>query len=340
MAEHKQTKRAEALGLAEELLTDIELSRISPTDMARRASRLARLLDDDDATEWLRFEVEGWPKREAGMDASGSRAARRSGRMYYDAEKKCEFASTAPLGQLGMNVQASLAQVAAASDPDVSLHSANPNQMVFAPKGNQRERSVVRNLVGEQQGVIERVVGAIHAYVSAKHVELRFGSAVESAFEVVRADVDQKIVELVPDAMGKLSAAFENATSGNPEDWAAAAATCRRLVKACADALRPPGDPVEGREMTDDKYVNRLVDWIAQQSGGRTERGMITGDLEHLCRRLDAVEQAGHKGAHAEVSRVEASRFVTGTYLTIGDILRLRAEGEGAPVGNYDAVSV
>jgi hypothetical protein len=34
---------------------------------------------------------------------------------------------------------------------------------------------------------------------------------------------------------------------------------------------------------------------------------------------------AGHKGAHAEVSRFDASRFVTGTYLLLGDILRIGA---------------
>ena len=51
---------------------------------------------------------------------------------------------------------------------------------------------------------------------------------------------------------------------------------------------------------------------------------MIGSDLEYLGHRLDAALDAGHKGAHAEVDRYEASRFVAGTYLLLGDVLRLR----------------
>jgi hypothetical protein len=54
------TRRQEALVLAEELLSDIELSRISRPDVPRKASRLARLLDDQDAIAWLRYDVGGY----------------------------------------------------------------------------------------------------------------------------------------------------------------------------------------------------------------------------------------------------------------------------------------
>jgi hypothetical protein len=76
--------------------------------------------------------------------------------------------------------------------------------------------------------------------------------------------------------------------------------------------------------MTDARYINRLVDWIANQAKSKTMADMITADLEYLGRRFDAIDDAGHKGAHTEVDRVDASRFVAGTYLLLGDILRLR----------------
>lgn len=120
-----------------------------------------------------------------------------------------------------------------------------------------------------------------------------------------------------------LSAAFENATSNNPEHWANAAGTCRRLVKAVADALRPPGPDVDGRKMGKGNYVNRLIDWITENSDSDTSATMITADLSYLGKRLDAADAAGQKGAHAEVDRFDASRFITGTYLVLGDVLRL-----------------
>jgi hypothetical protein len=163
---------------------------------------------------------------------------------------------------------------------------------------------------------------AIRSFDSARLYRLHF--------EVVRAQVDAQLAQLVPGALPKLAAAFENVTSANPEDWASAAATCRRLLKAAADALRPPGEPVNGREMTDVRYINRLVDWITKQAQSEAAADMIASDLEHLGRRLDAVNIAGHKGAHAEVDRLDASRFVAGTYLLLGDILRLQADSLNA----------
>src|SRR6266487_3469047 len=144
----------------------------------------------------------------------------------------------------------------------------------------------------------------------------------ETAFDVVRAHVDMAIAELVPDAPGKLSAAFENAASDNPEHWANAASTCRRLLKAAADSLRPPGPDVEGRQMGDPQYINRLMDWIKRNGTSDTGAALVSTDLEDLGRRLGAANKAGHRGAHAEVSRVEASGAITGTYLLLGDILR------------------
>lgn len=70
-----------ALSLAEELLGEIELSDISPVAMVRKASRLARLLDDSDATAWLTFEVTGYPDKGDGLPADAVAAAKRSGRL-------------------------------------------------------------------------------------------------------------------------------------------------------------------------------------------------------------------------------------------------------------------
>lgn len=159
---------------------------------------------------------------------------------------------------------------------------------------------------------------------------LRFGAAAESAFEVVRKEVDAALANLIPDALAKLAAAFESAASGDPEHWANAASTCRRALKSAADRLRPPGEPKGERLMSDPAYVNRLVDWVVSRPGSNTAKSLIFADLEYLGRRLDAADAAGHKGAHGEVDRFEASRFLVGTYLLLGDLVRLGAGSEGA----------
>lgn len=61
---------------------------------------------------------------------------------------------------------------------------------------------------------------------------------------------------------------------------------------------------------------------------------MTTTEPAHLGERLDAADGAGHKGAHSEVTRYDASRLLTGTYLLLGDILTLK---EGAAQAQVEA---
>lgn len=318
------SRREAALELAEELLGDIELSRVSPPDLARKASRLARLLDDADALSWLSFETGGYPQ--GGLSAAAVAAARRSGRQAEDSDSGESQYWTGSLDALQGRVDAGLVHLQSAVDRPVSVSSANPHQTVFAPPGNAQERTNLSDSIVKQRAIIGAVVGALHSYVAEKEVELRFGSAVEGAFSNVRSVVDSRIADLVPEAAVMLAAAFENASSGNSEHWANAASTCRRLLKAVADALRPAGSPANGRAMTDDKYINRLVDWIVGQGGvGGTFKDVVTSDLENFGKRLDALDDAGHKGAHSTVTQYDASRFIAGVYLLLGDILAIRA---------------
>ena len=142
---------------------------------------------------------------------------------------------TSPLGRLQLDIDTGRANLEALAGV------ASGEWAMGVEVSRQRERQAVRKSISETQAIIDQVVGSIHEYVLTRYEELRFGSAVQTAFEVVRNEVDAKIAALVPDALPMLNAALENATSDNPEQWANAASTCRRLLKVVADAVRPPG---------------------------------------------------------------------------------------------------
>ncbi|UOZ04636.1 hypothetical protein [Amycolatopsis sp. WQ 127309] len=326
------SRREAALTLAEEILSDIELSRLPAPQIVRKASRLARLSDDVDAVDWLSQEVSGFDLVNDKLTASGIRAAKRSRReAKTSSEEGGPTYWSSNLNRLQADIDAGKIHLQAAIDRDLSISSANPKQVVVSPPGNAKERVAISNTIRRSEELLGRIVGSVYIYVSKKEIELRFGAAIEDAFTTVRNEVDGRIAQLAPSAATKLSAAFENAASGNPEHWANAASACRRLLKAIADELRHPGEPVDGRPMTDDKYINRLIDWIVSQHAvGDTLKDVVTSDLEDFGKRIDAFDDAGHKGAHAEVTKYEASRFITGAYLLIGDILRLWAEVKSA----------
>jgi hypothetical protein len=322
---HADTRREEARRVADQLLSDIELAGITPRDAVLRGSRLARLLDDTDAIEWLGYEIRGYPTT---LTPEAAQAARRSARDVVGEDGQVRYWTQA-VGALQAQTKSAMEQLG-------SISGTVSGDWAYRVELDRRaERATLNQAVVTNQQILDGVVGRLHEYASTKYQELRFGAAAETAFELLRTEVDQAIGETVPDALPMLSAAFENAGSDNPEHWAAAAATCRRLLKLVADALKPAGSDVhkDGRtiHMGDGNYVNRLIDWIASNTQSQTTAEVVTADLAFLGRRLDAVDGAGQKGAHASVSKLEASRFITGTYLVLGDILRLKVlHPEGA----------
>ena len=311
------SKREEALRLAEELLADIELERIKPASVARKASRLARLIDDVKAIEWLGFEVSGYPNSTSGkLTAAEWTAAGKSGRHYVRTDKgvSTTLATTVTLSQLQAGTESS----------KIRLESSDAT--------NFYERNTQQNTYSSNVNVIEKVIGAIYQYTSSVYQELRFGSAVSTAFDNLRSTVDRQISSLVPGATPILTTALENAQTDDPEQWRNAAQACRDLVKATADSLRPPGPDVNGLgkriiKMGDSNYVNRLIDWIDSKTSSKTKKGLVASDLEHLGDRLDAATDSGNKGAHAAVTKLDASRFIVGTYILLGDILSLNGDG-------------
>src|SRR5579872_6147066 len=265
------SRRSEALTLAEELLGDIEYSRLPPSDIAKKASRLARLLDDEEAMAWLRYEVAGYtPTTQGFMTDSELVAAQRSRRLSSakDADPRYDIQS---LGQLETSVEAAKASLAALTGSPAS------GEMALRVEDSRRDqRYAIWTRLVELRRRIDGVLGAIHEYAAARYQELRFGDTVESAFDRIRARVDADIAALVPGALPRLSAAFENTSSTSPEHWANAASTCRRLLKEVADVLRPAGPDVDGRKMGDENYINRLIDWLVSQSMSDTTRDTLT----------------------------------------------------------------
>ena len=211
--------------LAEELLVDIELGRIDPMSVVRKASRVARLLDDAASMQWLAYEMTGYPSP---LDADAAAAARRS---YRYADDRTQY-YTEMLGQLQSTIDAATIDLGAGSGD-----TSDSNYAVIVETNKANRRQGLQQMIAERRTVLDRVLGGVHLWVAARYQELRFGSAVESAFDVVRREVDGTIAAFVPEALPMLSGAFENASSDNPEHWQNASSTCRRLLMTAADKL-------------------------------------------------------------------------------------------------------
>ena len=331
---------AEALLLSDELLRDVELSRTPLALAALKASRLARLLNDFDHQTIFRYEVSGYPSTANGLTRENWRLAGIAGRQFEEKEKDGtvkQYAYCEAIEVLEQTSQSSLAHLAAARDPDVSLASSNPQQFVWAPAGNEWERNRARAAANKAAIRLAARRGFMHDYVLQTHYQLKFSGAASDVFARIREAVDDRVGSTVPAAVQKFAAVHDNLRSDNPEDWSNAVHSCRRILQDLADAVFPPTQDRVGSEagnqrtikLGPDSYINRLVCYCQDRATSDRYRQLVGSHLSFLGDRLDAVFAAAQKGSHASVLRDEADRYVVYTYMLVGDILGLASSAAG-----------
>lgn len=325
------------------MLRNIELSELPLSSVALRAARLARLLNDFDFQRIFEFEVSGYPHGPTGLPPESWRLAAVAGRQYQERKSITKelalFAYTESIEELEQQIRTSEAALTAAADRNVSISSSNPNQMIFAPPGNSVERLGVKNAAARAAKRLASRRAMIYAYVLRRHYELQFSGTADDIFTRIRDRVDASVSLLVPDAVQRFNAVYDNLRSENQEDWSNAVHSCRRILQDLADVLFPPSDQVRERmkggkqvsiKLGREQYINRIVAYVEDHAGSRRYEAIVGSELAFLGDRLDAVFRAAQKGSHDTiVTRSEADRYVLSTYLIIGDVLGL---GEPIPL--------
>ena len=127
--------------------------------------------------------------------------------------------------------------------------------------------------------------------------------------------VNEKLSVICPEAINKFVSVYNNVDSRNPEDWANAVHSCRRIIKDVADKLYPATDvPIEvGKrtiELTDDKYINRLIQFIYSKSLSKSYSSVVGSTLASIGERIDSINNAVCKGTHTEINQQEAERYI------------------------------
>ncbi len=326
----------EALALSEDILKNIELIEMPLANISLKASRLARLLNDFDSQKIMEYEASGYPSTPDGVHPDVYRLAVAAGREYQQKNEKTgeiqNYIYTTSIEELEQEVKSTDAALAAARDPDVSISSANPYQRVWNPAGNKFERNTIRSSAARAQRHLSARRSFIYSYVLRRYHELRFSGIADDIFSRIREKVDSVIGERVPDAVQKLAAVYENLQSENPEDWANAVHSCRRILQELANVLYPARADIEKKvnrkkrtiKLGADNYINRLIAFLEEKADSERFKEIVGSHLRYMGDRLDSIFRADQKGSHAIVTKDEADRYVVYTYLVVGDILMLQ----------------
>lgn len=333
MTSERRSAAQEILGLARELLDDIELSRLDAASLLLKATRLARLADANESfRSFLDWEVRGYPSG----DLPGQWMAY-IGR-WTDAARTQGY--WIPLAQVDSTMAAFEAELATLRVPDISIdesiHSANPNQYlpargILQPSPAQAAQNVVTTVTnrasalvaatGTLSGIRSRVLGTIHQFVTSEYHERAFSRMTENVFELYKSRIDPLLAETCADVFERIPSIAERLAEGDTEAISHALTSCRRMIDGFADAVYPPregtidldGEPVE---LNARNTRARLVAYIRERTDSEHLRKKYRQSLNNLHNRVSA-------GVHDDVSPAEAQSLFVETYLLLGQLLDL-----------------
>lgn len=323
--------KREALDVSREILKSIEESEVTLSNIALKAIRLARLLDDSDYLNIFEYEVNGYPSSKNGVPKEVWKLAVIAKRTFKENDDKTgleeEYAYLESLKQM----EDELADVRTQCEklpPQSRFGSIMVDTIGISTQG-----FLVR---AERQRLSERLGSRklfIHDYASKIYYETKFSSVTNDAFSRIQKRVDSRIDQLVPNAVERFSIIYDYLKSDSKEHWSDAVHDCRRILKDLADALFPiQSEPrikvVKGKKieisLNGENYINRLVCFIADNSKSERFNELVGSHLEFIGNRLDSIYHAANKGSHTDItSREEADRCVVYTYMVVGDILSL-----------------
>lgn len=339
-----RSSATEAFDLSSELLADLELERLPLASCVMKAARLARFIGDDEYFLIFRNELSGYPSTPRGVEPEIWNLCKLAGRVRAKKKKNdegkytdeiVETAEIRSIATIEENAATLKMRLSFFQPQPVNISSANPSQYVHAPFRNLQAETQIAISYRDEMSILAARRAFVYEFALTKHFELRVSSAAEDIFEGYRRRIDRHLGDLIPDELRRLDSIQANLKSDNPEDWANAGHSCRRLLQAVADALYPPTDePVKsasGRSIKigRDNYINRLIMFCESKTTSGVSFRVISSDLSFIGERMDSIFNAAQKGSHADIALDEAQRFVIHTYLLIGDILDLNAEAAG-----------
>ena len=149
----------------------------------------------------------------------------------------------------------------------------------------EKTRLAARETIREFKRVRARVRERLNRFLVETEATLAFEQTASHTFEQA-VGMWTGSWSIAPDALMQLQAAYERSDAGHPEALSHAVTSCRRVLKSLADVVYPatgktirgPDDYNQCRAMTEDKYRNRLWQYVSERKVGSSSHRLIAGN--------------------------------------------------------------
>lgn len=151
---------------------------------------------------------------------------------------------------------------------------------------------------------------------------MAFQNAPQTAFNVLKSEIDDKLLDLDPELAEKLMLVFKRVSSSNREEWSQGLTTCRRLIENLANILyAPTNKEINGRSLGKNQYINRLWAFMDKSIESKSDKELAKAHVDFIGNYLKSLHNKTQKGVHATLTKYEAIKAVMHMYLIVGDIL-------------------
>jgi hypothetical protein len=183
------------------------------------------------------------------------------------------------------------------------------------------QKAELRVRINAEKVVRSRVKTRCTNYAISLERQLQAQQKTQSFLHKVQTEVNNYFKGRSEDVYLKLQKAANLTDSDDPENYSLLLTQVRRSLKAVADHFYPPAaQPVtcsDGNEraLGDDKYLNRLHEFLSKTFPSGSSTDLLLAELEVLIAFVRKLNDISSKGVHASVSGEEAKQGLLGLYL-------------------------
>lgn len=331
------TRRIQALEACEKVINGIEDGSVTISSALLQCMKIARLVNDADAMEWLNYELGGYPRDDEGyLTTAAWNIAVHHGRSYVDKKDKKIYVFTDLAAELeniisnskealgnystqGFSVSGEWA-LAATSRMTENVHQAT-NNLLNTAKINEHRLSVLK--------------AQFYEYAVKWQIDLQFGKTAKKIFDEYQEKVSLFFSDLSTTTLQKLVAIEDLMEDGNPERYSQVLTSCRRLWEDVAKQLFVDALPgytnktfktKSGKEIdvSGDHCNNKLSAVIETLQTKAAKNTLVGSEVIYLVDWMEQINNLQSSGVHSDVTREQAMQCIIHTYIALGDILKLR----------------
>lgn len=327
-------RQAQALEACDRVINGIEDESIKTYSALIQCMKIARLVNDQDGQNWLKYEYDGYPTDKSGhITQEGWNLCVRHGRSFVSSKDKETYVFIELAAELeeaientriaiknyttqGFSVSGEHAFLAT-ERMNADVHK-NTNELLSNNRKNERRLSILKS--------------QYYNYALRWKIDLQFGKSAKRIFDEYQERVSLYFSRLKIETLRKLNAIEDLMEDGNPERYSQVITSCRRLWCDVAKQLFYYVLPEykerffktkSGAEIdiSGDHYNNQLSAVIETLHERAARNTLVGSEIIYLVDWMEQINKLHNSGVHAEMTREQAMRCIIHTYIALGDLL-------------------